>query len=235
MNKVKILFFATLKEKAGTVQAELELPEHTSVAALRKVLVERFPNLPNSASAMLVAVNKEYAFDQEEIPAGAEIALFPPVSGGSGFPTLFSVTEDELDLNALLAQITLPTTGAACFFTGVVRGVTERGDVHETKHLVYEAYVPMAEAKMKQIADEIRSRWPAVEGIAIVQRIGKLMPGTPTVLIACSAAHRDTGVFEAARYGIDRLKEIVPIWKKEVGPQGEEGIEGEYIPKPYNN
>jgi molybdopterin synthase catalytic subunit len=235
MNKVKILFFATLKEKAGAVQAELELPEHTSVAALKEILVERFPNLPSSASAMLVAVNKEYAFDQEEIPDGAEIALFPPVSGGSGFPTLFSVTEGELDLNALLAQITLPTTGATCFFSGAVRGVTERGDAHETKHLVYEAYVPMAEAKMKQVADEIRSRWPAVEGIAIVQRIGKLLPGTPTVLIACSAAHRDTGVFEAARYGIDRLKEIVPIWKKEVSPQGEEWVEGEYIPKPDNN
>jgi molybdopterin synthase catalytic subunit len=70
-----------------------------------------------------------------------------------------------------------------------------------------------------------------VEGIAIVQRIGRLDPGTPTVLIACSAAHRDTGVFEAARYGIDRLKEIVPIWKKEVGPGGEEWVEGKYTPK----
>ncbi len=232
MNKVKILFFATLKEKAGTAQAELELPKHTSVAALKTLLFKRFPNLPNSPSSMLVAVNKEYAFDKEEIPAGAEIALFPPVSGGTGSPTIFSIIEDELDLNALLALITLPTTGAACFFSGVVRGVTARGDAHETEHLLYEAYVPMAEAKMKQVAEEIRSRWPEVEGIAIVQRIGKLMPGTPTVLSACSAAHRDTGVFEAARYGIDRLKEIVPIWKKEVSPSGEEWIEGEYIPSP---
>lgn len=232
MNKVKILFFATLKEKAGTAQAELELPVGTSVAALKKLLLELFPNLPNNSSSMLVAVNKEYAFDKEEIPAGAEIALFPPVSGGAEFPTIFSITEDELDLNALLAQITLATTGATCFFSGVVRGVTSRDDAHETEHLVYEAYVPMAEAKMKQVAEEIRSRWPAVEGIAIVQRIGKLLPGTPTVLIACSAAHRDTGVFEAARYGIDRLKEIVPIWKKEVSPQGEEWVEGRYIPKP---
>ncbi len=232
MNKVKILFFATLKEKAGTAQAEFELPEHISVAALKNLLFERFPNLPRSSSSMLVAVNKEYAFDKEEIPIGAEIALFPPVSGGADFPTIFSITEGELDLNALLTQITLPTTGAACFFSGVVRGVTARGEAHETEHLVYEAYVPMAEAKMKQVAEEIRSRWPAVEGIAIVQRIGRLMPGTPTVLIACSAAHRDTGVFEAARYGIDRLKEIVPIWKKEYSTQGEEWIEGEYRPKP---
>jgi molybdopterin synthase catalytic subunit len=85
---------------------------------------------------------------------------------------------------------------------------------------------------MRQIAEEIRQRWPTVEGIALVQRIGHLDPGTPTVVIACTAPHRDTGVFEAARYGIDRLKEIVPVWKKEVSPQGETWIEGKYMPKP---
>ncbi len=148
------------------------------------------------------------------------------------FPTIFSITEEELDLDALLDSITLPSTGAAAIFTGMVRGVTSRGDAHETVYLEYESYKPMAEAKMKQVADEIRERWPSVEGIAVVQRIGRLYPRTPTVLIACTAAHRDTGVFEAARYGIDRLKEIVPIWKKEVGADGEEWVEGDYIPKP---
>ena len=117
-----------------------------------------------------------------------------------------------------------------------MRGETNRDEAvkgyepHQTTYLEYEAYIPMAETKMKQVADEIRERWPSVEGIAIVQRIGRLDPGTPTVLIACSAAHRDTGVFEAARYGIDRLKEIVPVWKKEVGPNGQEWIEGGYRP-----
>lgn len=149
----------------------------------------------------------------------------------SNLPTLFSITEEEIDLNDLLARITLTSTGAAAIFTGLVRGETTRGDARQTEYLEYEAYIPMAEAKMKQVADEIRARWSAVEGIAIVQRIGKLYPKTPTVLIACTAAHRDTGVFEAARYGIDRLKEIVPIWKKEVSPSGEFWVEGEYIPK----
>ena len=147
-------------------------------------------------------------------------------------PTIYSITEDEIDLDALLAAITLESTGAAAIFTGMVRGVTRRDDPHETVYLEYESYVPMAEAKMKQVADEIRAKWTTVEGIAIVQRIGRLYPKTPTVLIACTAAHRDTGVFDAARYGIDRLKEIVPVWKKEVGPNGEEWVEGEYIPKP---
>lgn len=147
-------------------------------------------------------------------------------------PTIFAITESELDLNDLLTRITRSTTGAAAIFTGLVRADTVRGEAHQTMYLEYEAYAEMAEAKMKQVADEIRQKWPTVEGIAIVQRIGRLLPGTPTVLIACTAAHRDTGVFEAARYGIDRLKEIVPVWKKEVGPDGEEWVEGDYFPAP---
>lgn len=146
------------------------------------------------------------------------------------YPTIYSITEDEIDLNALVDSITLNSTGAAVIFTGLVRGETLRGDPHETLYLEYEAYKPMAEAKMKQVADEIRAKWPVIEGIAIVQRIGRLYPRTPTVLIACSSAHRDTGVFDAARYGIDRLKEIVPVWKKEVGRQSEAWVEGDYIP-----
>lgn len=146
--------------------------------------------------------------------------------------TIYSITEDEININDLLDQITLTSTGAAGIFTGMVRGVTTRGDSHETEYLEYESYKPMAEAKMKQVADEIRSRWGTIEGIAIVQRIGRLYPRTPTVLIACTAAHRDTGVFDAARYGIDRLKEIVPVWKKEIGAGGNEWVEGRYMPRP---
>lgn len=147
------------------------------------------------------------------------------------FPTIYAITESEISLDDLLEKITLTGTGAAAIFTGMVRGETRRGEQHETAYLEYEAYVPMAESKLKQVADEIRQKWPTVEGIAIIQRIGKLYPKTPTVLIACTAPHRDTGVFEAARYGIDRLKEIVPVWKKEVGPDGAEWVEGDYRPK----
>ncbi len=147
------------------------------------------------------------------------------------FPTIVSITEDPIDLTALLEQITLPSTGAAASFTGVVRGVTGGANPQETEYLEYEAYKPMAEAKMKQVAGEIRARWNTVEGIAIVQRVGRLQAGTPTVFIACTAPHRDTGVFDAARYGIDRLKEIVPVWKKNPGLTGNEWVEGSYIPK----
>jgi len=144
-------------------------------------------------------------------------------------PTIISITENSIDLDQFLTQVTSPSTGAAAMFTGMVRGETKLGKAHETEYLDYEAYGPMAEAKMQQIADEIRQKWPSVEGIVIVQRIGRLFPKTPTVLIICTAAHRDTGVFEAAHYGIDRLKDIVPIWKKEVGPDGEFWIEGHHI------
>ena len=149
----------------------------------------------------------------------------------SDFPTIALITEEEIDLNDLVAQVTLPSTGAAAIFAGMVRGITLRDNPHETVFLEYEAYKPMAEAKMKQVADEIRARWNTVEGIAIVQRIGRLYPCTPTVLIACTAPHRDTGVFDAARYGIDRLKEIVPVWKKEVSPSNVGWVEGDYVPK----
>lgn len=229
---VKVLFFATLKEHAGTERASIDIPENTTVEQFKTLLREKYPNLPEGNSSLLVAINKEYAFDKEEIPLGAEVALFPPVSGGNEYPTIFSIIEGQLDLNHILSQITLPTTGAACFFTGMVREVTTRGEAHETDHLEYEAYTEMAEAKMRQVADEIRDQWRDVEGIAIVQRIGRLQPGTPTVMIACTAGHRDSGVFDAARYGIDRLKQIVPIWKKEVGSTGEVWIEGDYLPSP---
>ena len=147
-------------------------------------------------------------------------------------PTIITITDEELAIDALLARVTVSTSGASAVFTGIVRGVTTRGEPFKTLYLEYEAYGPMAEAKMRQVAEEIRLRWPSVEGVAIVQRIGRLYPKTPTVVIICTAAHRDTGVFDAARYGIDRLKEIVPVWKKEVSQEGEYWVEGEYKPKP---
>ncbi|MEJ2137717.1 MAG: molybdenum cofactor biosynthesis protein MoaE [Desulfofustis sp.] len=230
MINITVLFFATFRDKVGSNRIDLEIPEGTTIEGLQDILVEKYPGLESFAHHALASVEKEYAFPDAVIPDGSEVAFFPPVAGGTEPPSVFSITDDEIDLNDLLEAITLPSTGASCIFTGMVRAVTTRDDPHETEYLEYEAYIPMAEEKMHQVANEIRQRWPSVEGVAIVQRIGRLMPGTPTVLIACTAGHRDTGVFEAARYGIDRLKQIVPIWKKEVGPEGEEWVEGDYFP-----
>jgi molybdopterin synthase catalytic subunit len=233
---IKVLFFATIKDRAGVKETELQLPDDADVSYLKKLLAEKYPGIAGSLSTVIVAVNREYAFDKDPIPDKAEIAVFPPVSGGSSleddFPTLIKITGEVIDINDLISRITRPTTGAACIFSGFVRGITTRGEERETRFLEYEAYQEMAEMKMQQVIEEVRKQWPSVIGIAVVQRIGVLKPGTPTVLIACTAAHRDTGIFEAARYGIDRLKEIVPIWKKEVGSKGEVWVEGDYYPKP---
>lgn len=231
LSRVTVLFFASLKERVGMTSTTLEIPQGARVADLKATLLERFPALADAAGSIIISVNREFAFDSDPVADGAEVGLFPPVSGGEGGPTILRVTNAPLDLNEVVAQITLPSTGAACVFSGMVRGKTIRGAVHETIQLEYEAYIPMAEAKMAQVAREIRERWPAVEGIAIIQRIGTLKVGTPTVVIACSASHRDTGVFEAAKYGIDRLKEIVPVWKKEIGPDGEIWVDGHYQPR----
>jgi molybdopterin synthase catalytic subunit len=113
----------------------------------------------------------------------------------------------------------------------MVRGETNQQDeVSQTERLEYEAYEAMALEKMHQVAHEIRERWALVQGIAIVQRVGMLEVGQNTIVIACASGHRDQGCFEAARYGIDRLKEIVPVWKKEVRPDGSSWVEGHYLP-----
>jgi molybdopterin converting factor subunit 1 len=228
--KISILYFATLRDRVGRRQEELEIPDGMRSGEFKTWIGDRYPAIQKSMPTTIMAVNREYVTDEHALEQGDEVALFPPVSGGTDLPTVFLVTEEHLDLNQVLEKIIRPTTGAACVFTGMVRAQTDRDEPHETQVLEYEAYTPMAEQKMAQVAEEIRAKWSSVEGIAIVQRIGELKPGTPTVLIACSAAHRDSGVFEAARYGIDRLKEIVPIWKKEVGPEGETWIEGHYLP-----
>lgn len=232
---VRVLLFANFRELVGTKQIQVNLPDGATVKELRQRLTVEYPVLQKAMDSALISVNRQFAFDEDQLPGDAEVAIFPPVSGGSSgdlqeLATFYEITEAELDLDEVLRRITLPTTGAACVFSGMVRGETSRADPHQTSFLVYEAYQPMAEEKMRQVAEEIRQRWPRVEGIYIIQRIGRLDPGTPTVLIACSSAHRDEGVFEAARYGIDRLKEIVPVWKKEVGATGEEWVEGEYMP-----
>lgn len=233
-NRVKILFFATLREKTGVREITIEIRSGANISDVKALLLEKYPNLASSKDTMIVAMNHEFAFDENLVQDGAEIAIFPPVSGGSEivkFQTIIAITDDEIDVNRIIEHLTVPTTGAACIFSGIVRGVTSKKNPHQTDELVYEAYKEMAELKMKQISEEIRTRWSDVEGIALVQRTGVLTPGLISVIIVCTSAHRDSGIFDAARYGIDRLKEIVPIWKKEVSKEGDIWIEGDYIPQ----
>jgi molybdopterin synthase catalytic subunit len=229
--QIRILFFAAIKQALGTSNIKLEIEEQTNVSGLRKLLEERYPDHQGLFQHTLVAVNQNFVTEDDFIPQNAEVAFFPPVSGGTEFPTIYQITKRSLKIDSLVEKITLPTTGAVVVFIGVIRGITKRGRAHDTEALTYEAYKPMAMKKMRQIADEIRDRWPAVEGIVLTQRVGTMTKKTITVVIACSSPHRDDGVFDAAKYGIDRLKEIVPVWKKEISSSGEEWIEGEYIPE----
>jgi molybdopterin synthase catalytic subunit len=231
-NVVKVLFFATLKQVVGREEIFLTLPDNMRVSDFKHELSVNYPALTDMMKSVIVAVNHEFASDVDYIPLDAEIAVFPPVSGGEGLQdlTFCTIVTNNLDLNKIVADVTLSTTGAVGLFVGVVRAITKRDIARTTEWLEYEAYEPMAISMMHRIAEEIRSKWVDIEAIAIVQRVGVVKPGIPTVAIACSAPHRDMGIFDAAHYGIDRLKEIIPVWKKEIGISGEEWIEGTYLP-----
>ncbi len=242
--EIQIKLFATLKDRAGTNKISVTVEEPATVATLLAATEKAYPTLATSLPIALVSVNKAFAGKDTAVSPGDEVALFPPVSGGSGgsgaealpHPTYFSVTTEPLDIHAIHARLTQPEIGAVVSFTGFVRGQTQRdGLPPETLFLEYEAYSEMAELKMAQIAREIWQKWPLVKGVAIVQRIGRLDIGENTTFVACASAHRDQGVFDAARYGIDRLKEIVPVWKKEVGEDESIWVEGDYRPTEADN
>jgi len=235
--ELEIRLFATLKDRAGQERVKVTVAEPATVATMRDALAETYPSLASYLPVALVAVNQDFASSETPLEPGDEVALFPPVSGGGGsgerfpHPTHFAITEDELDVEAVSARLSEPAVGAIVFFQGTVRGETEReGLPPQTLYLEYEAYEQMAHQKMAQIAHEIWQQWPQVRGVAIVQRVGKLDVGETTTFVACAAGHRDQGVFEATRYGIDRLKEIVPVWKKEVGDDQSVWVEGDYHP-----
>jgi molybdopterin converting factor subunit 1 len=229
---IQIRFFAYLKDKTNLGQVVLEINPGTKVSDLKQILKNKYPDLETSLDNVITSINRNFAGEDEVIPDQAEVAFFPPVSGGSHTNDFVELTEEEIQVHSVIDQMAQVTTGGISFFTGIVRGKTVRGKSIETRQLYYEAYPEMAVEKMLQIVKEIKSQWAEIEQVTIIQRTGKLNPGEISVLIACSASHRDEGIFEAVRYGIDRLKEIVPVWKKEVTIDGEEWVEGTYVPKP---
>ncbi|NDJ85238.1 MAG: hypothetical protein GYB66_05080, partial [Chloroflexi bacterium] len=218
---------------AGTNEIQITLAGSTTIDELRIENDSQIPALATALPKPIAAVNQEYALADHPINEQDEIAFFPPVSGGAEqvWPEVFLLSQAPISLDELTSKIVVPQTGALAVFSGYVRGQTQHADqLQQTSYLEYEAYEDMAFAKLRQVASEIRQQWPLVQGIAIVQRLGRLDVGTPTVFIACGGGHRDQGCFEAARYGIDRLKEIVPVWKKEVSPEGSYWVEGAYYP-----
>jgi MoaE-MoaD fusion protein len=203
---VTVRLFAGLRERAGWARREIEAD----------FVGEVWPalGLGEEPGGLLYAVNREYAEPGQELRDGDEVALIPPVSGGA-----FRVTEEPLSLDTAVAEVADERAGGIATFTGTVRRQS-RG--REVLYLEYEAYAEMAEDVIAQLAAELDETHDLC-GISIHHRVGRVEIGEPSVVIAVSAPHRQDAL-AACREAIDRLKETVPLWKKEVYGDGSEWI-----------
>ena len=227
--RVSVRLFAGLHDIVGRREVELELVDGATVADLRSQLGSRYPAVVPFMSTLVCAVNEEYVNNEYRLSPNDQVALIPPVSGGSagGDETdaaHFRVTEELLDPQRLVDLVRRDESGAVALFYGVVRNHS-RG--RRVLYLEYDAYPSMALKKMREVADEARCRWEITD-IAISHRIGRLEIGETSLLVAVSAAHRKEA-FEACHYAVDRIKEIVPVWKKEVWEGGESWVEGHRV------
>jgi molybdopterin synthase catalytic subunit/molybdopterin converting factor small subunit len=204
---VTVRLFAGLRERAGWSRRELD-----GVARVADVWAEL--GLGDEPPGLLYAVNKEYAVRDRELADGDEVALIPPVSGGS-----FRLSDEPLSLDAVVAEVRSDEAGAIATFVGTTR-IHSRGRTVE--RLEYEAYPGMAEKVMAEIAEKLKERYD-LTGIAIHHRTGVVEIGDPSVVIAVSAPHRQDAL-SACRDAIDTLKEQVPLWKKEIYEGGDEWI-----------
>ncbi len=223
MNRLHLKLFATLRERARAAELEREFPEGTTVAEIWRALKREFPALDGHRDSVGFAVNQEYVEGDFRPRNDDEVAFIPPVSGGApapdgAAPWVGSVTihRDRIDVAALEREVADGAAGAIVTFAGTTR---QDNAGRKVIHLEYEAYEPMALSEMRKLAREAGIRWKIVR-IAIAHRIGRVDIGETSVAIAVSAAHR-AEAFEACRFAIDRLKEIVPIWKKEYFEGGE--------------
>jgi molybdopterin synthase catalytic subunit/molybdopterin converting factor small subunit len=205
--KVKVRLFAGLRERAGWSEREVD-----GVARVADVWPAL--GLGEEPAGLLYAVNKEYAGREHDLADGDEVALIPPVSGGS-----FRLSAEPLSLDAVVDEVRSDSAGAIATFVGTTR-VESRGRTVE--HLDYEAYEGMAENVMAEIAASLQQRYDLCE-IAIHHRTGRVEIGDASVVIAVSAPHRQDAL-AACKDAIDTLKEQVPLWKKEVYEGGEEWI-----------
>lgn len=212
--KTTVRFFAAARERAGRSTLELELPAGATVADLVKALLHQVPALAPLLPKLRIAVAEEFAAPEEVIPEGAEVALIPPVAGGSG--GLFRLQDTPLSLQEAIDAVSSVAQGGLVTFSGAVR---DHSKGKRVTRLDYEAYGPMAQKKLAQIGAEAREKWPGTQ-VAVLHRLGTLVPGELAVVIAVSAPHRKEA-FRACEYVIDRLKEDVPIWKKEFAEDGE--------------
>jgi molybdopterin synthase catalytic subunit len=216
--RITVLYFAVARERAGREREELTLAAGADVAAARAEIARLHPALAPLLSVVRTAVNRAMVADAQALADGDELALIPPVAGGSdGRPSKIAVTAAPLVLDEVLAAVSGPGRGGVVTFTGVVR--REGHALSDVVRLEYEAYVEMAVEVLAEIAAELEREIPGT-CVAIHHRTGSLGVGEAAVAIAAAAPHR-AEAFTACRAAIDRLKERAPIWKKEIGARGE--------------
>lgn len=228
--RARVLFFGMLKEIAGVSAEEIDLPEGADVRSVFEHYVARKPQLRTLARSIVAARNHEFADLSTPIADGDELAFLPPVSGGcetwseivSG-NHLFALTRRPIDTRAVINRLLTGAEGAVVTFEGTVRNNTKG---RRTLYLDYECYESMALKLMVQIGCEIAANF-AVERVAMVHRLGRMLIGETSVAVIATAAHRRPA-FDAALEGINRLKKTVPIWKKEYFADGEVWVEGEW-------
>ena len=213
-NTITVLYFAAARERVGLPRESLELPPGARVTDVLRLLATRHPPLAPLLPHLRVAVNQEFSSAEAEVPAGAELALIPPVAGGSG--GLFRVVDRPLRLEEVVEAVSGEAYGGLVTFSGSVRNQT-RG--RRVLRLEYEAYPPMAEKKLAEIGAEVAGKFNGTR-LAIVHRVGTLTPGELAVVIAAAAPHRKEA-FLGCEHAIERLKQDVPIWKKEFFEDGE--------------
>jgi MoaE-MoaD fusion protein len=226
--RVQVLYFAHLRERLRTAGEPLDLPPGSTAGDLLDVLGAGREVLRAARGSLRVAVNQEFVALSHVLQDGDEVALIPPVSGGSGDPGgparaagagACRLSREPLSLDEVVAAVSGPSQGGVVTFTGAVRGQS-RGK--RIVRLEYEAYEPMALRTLSALVRSIEEGTPGAR-VAVVHRLGTLQVGELAVVIAASAPHR-AEAFAACRAAIDRLKEEVPIWKKEVAEDGAEWI-----------
>ena len=227
---IRVLFFGAARDAVGEGQIEFNCNAgDTAGGALQKILSEH-PALNRFGKSLLLAVNQQYANQDHELHSGDELAIFPPVSGGSaGILPASSVSEDffelttnPLDVGAVARRVVLPQCGATVTLDGYAREWTKG---RRTLYLVYEAYESMALTEMQRLGVQAHEKFD-IAHIGIVHRTGRLEIGETSVVISVSAPHRRSA-FAACEWAIRELKRTVPIWKKEVFADGEVWVEGE--------
>ena len=221
---ITVRYFAILRDLLGKGQESITVEPGTTVGTIYPMVTGADPRFLRLRRSMMVMVNHDYVDDDHVLADGDELAFIPPVSGGE-HQKLFAMTTEPIDPRAVEALVAADDAGAIVTFTGTVRNHARGRDVIA---LDYEAYEPAAEKQMGVIGVEVLDRWPGMR-IAIHHRHGYLEPGIASVVIACASAHR-AEAFAAAEYAIDRIKQIVPIWKKEHYTDGSVwvGSEAEY-------